>query len=137
MVHHHFVLSLYSIESQFSTCWFLFLNLVNILSLSSVLKMHFLKVKVTFVIPIIESFVQNLHGSLEYYFSLEIFIAKLVEIDDTVLTIPLNWFKLDLPRRPNNLSYICVWNSLPPSCPGVPPKYLSPFPIQVNVDIKT
>ena len=105
VVHHHFVLSLYSTESQFSSCWFLLLNLVNILSLSSVLKMHFLKVKVTFVIPIIESFVQNLHGSLEYYFSLKIFIAKLVEIDDTVLTIPLNWFKLELPRRPNNTLY--------------------------------
>ena len=73
--------------------------------------MHFLKVKVTFVIPIIESFVQNLHGSLEYYFSLEIFIAKLVEIDDTVLTIPLNWFKLDLPRRPNNTLDISIDHS--------------------------
>lgn len=90
---------------NFPAAGFYFSNLVNILSLSSVLKMHFLKVKVTFVIPIIESFVRNLHGSLEYYFSLKIFIAKLVEIDDTVLTIPLNWFKLELPRRPNNTLY--------------------------------
>ena len=41
VVHHHFVLS-------FSSCWFLFLILVNILSLHSKFEMH-LKVKVTVV----------------------------------------------------------------------------------------